>query len=157
MGTGDITSGTRSNALKVFGASGTRPATPHGVAWPPRGYVPYPMLPRSSNRWSFSYPGAGFAAAQVTMSVAGQGIPVTLEPQATGYGDNTLVWRPRLAANGVAGVSYAAPATDTTYTVTVSNVSGSGVPTSFAYTVTVIDPDAAAPPPPEVLFASGFD
>jgi hypothetical protein len=114
------------------------------------------MLPRTSNRWSFSYPGANFAGASVTMSVGGQNIPVTLEGLATGYGDNTLVWRPRLAGPGVAGVSYAQPAADTTYSVTVSGVSGSGVPTSFAYTVTVIDPDAAAAGE-SPLFANQFE
>jgi len=60
---------------------------------------------------------------------------VTLEAQAQGYGDNTIVWRPQ-------GVPTAAPALDTTYTVTVSNVVVSSQARLFAYQVTVIDPDA---------------
>jgi uncharacterized protein YkwD len=129
------------NALYVFGEQTTRPATPDGIAWPPRGFVAYQNLPATSNRWSFSYPGANFANAQVTMSGPSGNIPVTLETLTNGFGDNTIVFLPT-------GVSYAKPDADTSYSVTVSNVGGTGVPASFSYTVTVIDPDAAPPAPP---------
>jgi hypothetical protein len=145
MSTGDVPGGNTpprpANALHVFGAQTTRPATPDGIAWPPAGFVPYQNLPVRSNRWSFSYPGANFASAQVTMSGPGGNVPLTYEALATGFGDNTLVWLPT-------GVSYAQPSADTTYNVTVSGVSGAGVPASFSYSVTIIDPDAAPPPPP---------
>ena len=139
MATGDITPAGSSprptNDLYVLGTFGARPATPDGIAWPPAGFVPFQNLPSRSNRWSFSFPGANFSAATVTMSGPGGSIPVTLETIANGYGDNTIVFRPT-------GVSYARPAVDTTYTVTVAGMTGTGVPPSMSYTVTVIDPDA---------------
>lgn len=153
--TGDVTGFPVSNALWVFngnGSNGPRPATPDGTAWPPRGFVPYAMLPGSSNRWSFSYPSADFSAATVAMQRGGQGVPVTLEAVVDGYGDNTLVWRPQ-------GLSYTKPSTDTAYQIQIGNVRIGGQPRAFAYTVTVIDPDAAGSPPPAPpsLFRNGFD
>ncbi|HVE49665.1 MAG TPA: CAP domain-containing protein [Casimicrobiaceae bacterium] len=144
MTTGDVPGGNApprpANALHVFGATTARPATPDGIAWPPGGFVPYQSLPALSNRWSFSYPGADFTSALVTMSGPSGAIPVTLETVATGFGDNTIVFLPT-------GVSYAKPSADTTYNVTVSNVRGAGVPPSFSYGVKVIDPDAPVPVP----------
>jgi hypothetical protein len=136
MGTGNIPSGggQAANDLWVIGGAGTRPAQPAWVAWPPSGYVPYQVTPRSSGRWSFSYPGATFANAAVFMQRSGTNVPITLETQAQGYGDNTIVWVPQ-------GVSYSAPAGDVTYTVVVSNVVVSSQACLFAYTVTIIDPD----------------
>ena len=152
MSTGDVpgtnTPPRPANALHVFGAQTARPATPDGIAWPPRGFVPFQNLPAASNRWSFSFPGANFANAQVTMSGPAGNIPVTLESLADGFGDNTIVFLP-------SGFSYAQPSADTSYSVTVSNVGGTGVPTSFTYTVTVIDP-AAPPPGPAVATAIEF-
>ena len=62
-------------------------------------------------------------------------ISTVLEPQSIGFGDNTLVWSP---IGGIGG----RPTTDTTYSVLVNNVRISGGVRSFAYNVTVIDPDA---------------
>ena len=42
--------------------------------------------------WSFSYPGANFSQATVTMNPGG---PVSVEPVATGFGENTIVWLPQ--------------------------------------------------------------
>ncbi len=136
MGTGDIPSGSSSgvNALFVIDDNvwGTRPATrdPY-VAWPPRGYVPYLLV---FDRWSFSYPGADFSAASVSMSRGGIAVPVTLEPVTSGFGEPTLVWVPTDAASG------SAPASDITYNVSVRNVLIDGSPRSFDYQVTVFDP-----------------
>lgn len=141
--------GPPSNVLTVIDW-GTRPPTPNGVAWPPHGFVPYQMLPALSNLWSLSYPGADFSAATVTMATDGSSIAVTLEAfqNNAGYGDNTIVWRPFV---GSPGVSYAPPTSaDRRYTVNIANVSGSGVPTSFAYDVIVIDPADA-------VFKDGFE
>jgi hypothetical protein len=139
MGTGSIPSsgGQAANDLWVIGGAGTRPAQPAWVAWPPSGYVPYQVTPRSSGRWSFSYPGATFGNASVLMQRSGTNLPVSLETQAQGYGDNTIVWMPQ-------GVSYSVPAADVTYTVVVSNVIVSSQPHLFTYTVTIIDPDVPA-------------
>jgi hypothetical protein len=128
------------NALYVLGTFGARPATPGGIAWPPAGFVPYQNLPSTSKRWSFSYPGADFTGATVTMTGPAGPIPVTLEAVATGYGDNTIVFVPT-------GVSYGNPGTDTTYRINVSGMTGTNVPSSIEYTVTVIDPMAIAPTP----------
>ena len=136
MATGDTTGNAANrpaNALHVFGPTITRPATPNGVAWPPAGYVPYQTLPALSNRWSLSYPGANFSNATVTMSGPAGAIAVTREPLMDGFGDNTIVFLPT-------GMSYAKPAADTTYAISVSNIAGAGVPPNIQYTVTVIDP-----------------
>jgi len=147
MTTGDVSGGNTpprpANALYVLGPSGTRPATPNGTAWPPAGYVPYQNLPAQSNRWSISYPGADFTNARVAMSGPGGAIPVTFEAIANGFGDNTLVFLP-------SGVSYAKPAADTTYTITVSAIAGAGVPATLQYSTIVIDPDAAVQTPASV-------
>jgi hypothetical protein len=135
------------NALWVFHGWGTRPATPAGVAWPPRGYVPWQLLPDRSNRWSFSWPGASFANATVSMTRDGVplGVP-SYEAIANGYGDNTLVWKPQ-------GVSYVQPAADVTYGVTISGISGGGAPSSIRYAVVVIDPTVLG----EAVFENGFE
>lgn len=148
MATGDVPGGNTpprpANAIYVFGPQNPRPATPNGIAWPPAGFVPYQNLPASSNRWSFSFPGANFSSAQVTMEGPAGAIPVTLEPIATGFGDNTIVFLP-------AGFNYGRPASDTTYTVRITGMSGAAVPPSMQYTVTVIDPAVAGPSPVTVV------
>jgi hypothetical protein len=135
------------NALWVFSGWGTRPPTPDGVAWPPSGHVPWQVLPDASNRWSFSWDGANFANA--TVSMTRDGVPLGLpqyEPVTAGYGDNTLVWRPQ-------GVSYARPDADITYRVTINGISGGGAPASIAYDVVVIDPWVRE----DTVFRDGFD
>jgi uncharacterized protein YkwD len=143
MATGDVSGGNQpprpANAVYVFGPQGARPATPNGVAWPPVGFVPYQNLPSNSNRWSFSFPGANFANAQVALEGPAGPMAVTLEPIATGFGDNTIVFLP-------AGFNYGNPGADTAYTVRITGIGGAGVPTSVQYTVTVIDPAVTAAP-----------
>lgn len=144
MATGDVAGGNTpplpANALYVFGPSTTRPATPDGVAWPPAGFVPYQNLPLRSNRWSLSFPGADFSGASVSMSGPAGAIPVTREPPATGFGDNTIVFLP-------SGVSYGKPPADTAYQIVVSGIAGVNVPQEIRYSVTVIDPDATPSAP----------
>lgn len=135
------------NALWTLGPFGTRPRPTIGVAWPPRGYLPWQLLPSGSNRWSFSWPGANFSSAIVSMSR--DGVPLSTpayESTQNGYGDNTLVWRPMSG-----DVNYAKPHHDTRYHVTISGISGGGAPTTLSYDVTVIDPYLA------VIFANGFE
>ena len=136
MGAGNIpsTGGWAANDLWVIGGAGSRPPQPAWVAWPPPGYVPWQVMPRSSGRWSFSYAGATFTGAAVFMRRAGTNVSLTPEAQAQGYGDNTIVWVPQ-------GIPTSAPLGDTTYSVTVSNVVVSGQPQAFTYAVTIIDPD----------------
>jgi hypothetical protein len=136
MGAGNIpsTGGWAANDLWVIGGSGSRPSQPAWVAWPPPTYVPWQIMPRSSGRWSFSYPGATFTSAAVFMKHNGTNMALTLEAQAQGYGDNTIVWLPQ-------GIPGTAPAADSVYSVTVSNVLVSGQSRAFTYNVTIIDPN----------------
>jgi hypothetical protein len=70
----------------------------------------------------------------VSVSRGGQLLTVNIiSRNANGYGDNTLVWT-------VSGVPATAPATDTSYLVTVEDVLVNGNPQTFSYAVTVIDP-----------------
>jgi hypothetical protein len=132
MATGDVPAESpylRANAIWVIGDSKAAP-TPKFVAWPNRGYVPFGLVPA---RWSLSYPGANFAAASMTMTQGATSVPVTVISRTdNGYGDNTLVWVP--SGLPVAGA-------DMSYNVTVSGMTGSGVPASYNYTVTLFDPN----------------
>lgn len=147
MDSGSIPSQWTANALWVLSGWGARPPTPNGVAWPPRGYVPWPLLPQRSNRWSFSWPGADFSRA--TVSMTRNGVPLaapSYEAITNGYGDNTLVWKPQ-------GVTYAQPTADVTYRVTIGGLSGGGAPASLSYDVIVFDP----PPLANLIFTNGFE
>lgn len=134
MATGDVPNQLPSyyaaNALWVIG-NFKASATARFVSWPNAGYCPGPLVPA---RWSLSYPSANFAAATVTMTSGGSAVATTIISRTdTGLGDNTLVWEP-------AGLP-ADYTVDTTYTVTVAGIAGTGVPASFTYTVTAFNPD----------------
>ncbi|MFN7925696.1 MAG: CAP domain-containing protein [Bryobacteraceae bacterium] len=154
MGTGDVSqTGSGASAFPTANAiwvipsnfSVPRPATRDNfVAWPPKGYVPYQTVPA---RWSFSYPNASFASTTVTMTrPGGVTIPVSLIPVANGYGENTLVW----VANNLDTNTgtWPKPAADERITVTLTNVSASGLPSTVSYDVIAIDPSTASGPPP---------
>jgi hypothetical protein len=142
MGSGDVPQiGTNYAGNAIWVQDGhyfdARPATRDNfVSWPPPGFVPYPVV---FARWSLAYPNADFSAATVTMSTNGVNIPVTLEQVANGYGENTLVWYPS-GLNPSGPVNWPRPGTDTVYRITLQNVRGTGVPSSFSYQVTVFDP-----------------
>ena len=142
MGTGDVPvngSYYGANAVWVFdGRYGSpRPATRDNfVAWPPPGYVPYQLV---YPRWSFSYPGADFSNATVTMTRSGSPVAVRLETLANGYGENTLVWVPD-NQDPNSSFTPVAPGSDTPTNVSISNVLIGGTPQTFTYTVTVFDP-----------------
>jgi len=145
MGTGDVTtvgSYRPTNALWIIDShySNLRPATRDVfVAWPPPGYVPYPVV---YPRWSFSYPRADFSAANISVTRNGQAVAVTKETVANGYGENTLVW----AINGMGSYDqWPLPAQDTPYEVHISNVNIGGQMQEFTYTVIVFDPSNMAP------------
>ena len=151
MGSGDVPpdGGRASNVLWVFDShmwEARPPARDTFVAWPPPGYVPYQVV---YPRWSFSYPAADFSQASVTMTQGQQGVPVSLEAVADGYGENTLVWIPNGMSNSA---SWPKPSSDTAYRVTVSNVIVSGSRRAFTYDVTVIDPAQASKPVPAAEF-----
>lgn len=143
MGVGDIptTNGySAANALWVFddNLQAPRPATREAfVAWPPPGYVPYQVL---YPQWSFAYADADFTNATVTMSHNGTTIAVTLAPVENGYGENTLVWTPSLAAAAQEGDQ---PIADTAYEIIINNVQIGEELRTFRYTVTIFDPATA--------------
>jgi uncharacterized protein YkwD len=145
MGAGDVpvaAGRNGANALWVVdnGTFGSpRPATRDTyVAWPPPGYVPFQV---TYPRWSFSYPGADFSAATVTVTKNSDPISVSLEPITNGFGENTIAWIPD-------GMNHAAnwprPAADVAYQVSLSNVVIGGSAQAFSYDVTIFDPDAIA-------------
>jgi uncharacterized protein YkwD len=156
VATGDVdatsaSSGRSANALWVIGGWGARAPAPNGVAWPPRGYIPYQMLPSGSNRWSLSIQNADFSHATVSMTRNGVALAAPKidafefngQPSGSFIGDNTIVWEPT-------GVTYTKPSLDVVYHVTVSGIVGS--PTSVSYDVTVFDPASKGDP----IFANGF-
>ena len=142
MGTGDVppeNTFNSANATWVFDANlnGPRPATrtPY-VAWPPAGYVPYPIV---YPQWSFALSNADLSAATVTMTSNGVAVAVTQQSYVTGYGENTLVWYPTSLNPGTT-TAFPFGGTDTVYAVTVSNVGTTAGTKNFAYNVTVFDP-----------------
>lgn len=144
MGTGDVAqSGTYpyTNALWVIPTTVAARSTTRDtfVAWPPRGYVPYQFI---FPRWSFSYPQANFGQTTVTVKREGVDLPITLETQAQGYGENTLVW--------VVSSPNVGPGNDVRFQVSVNNVQTSQGLQSFQYEVIAMDPSVAGgwtPPP----------
>ncbi len=143
MGTGDLPNpGVSANALWVFDSNiwNPRPVTREAyVAWPPPGYIPYQVV---YPRWSFAYDEADFSQATVTMTESQQPISTALETFHSGYGENTLVWRPKDMGSWS---TWLKPTSDTRYRVTINNVLIEGSPRSFSYEVTVFDP-AIIPP-----------
>jgi len=105
------------------------------VAWPSAGFFPAPL---NSRFWSLSRANANFSAATVSMTTdGGLAIPVLKQPVVQGFGDNTIVWQiPE--SERVTSVSA-----DTRFHVTVSGITGTGVPASYSYSVTLIEPKAS--------------
>jgi uncharacterized protein YraI len=148
FGTGDVPAGNgypSANSLWVWDSnvSGPRPSTRDGyVAWPPPGYVPYQVV---FPRWTFSYPGAGFGGASVSVTLNGSSVPVTIDSStATGYGENTIVFR----LNGMSpSGAWGNPGADQTYTVRITGASVGGQSRTFTYNVTIFDPSSEDPGP----------
>ncbi|MBI4902483.1 MAG: hypothetical protein HY820_02535 [Acidobacteria bacterium] len=156
MGTGDVTQFPLSSTSPTYGSanaiwvqdghySDPRPTTRDTfVAWPPKGYVPYQVVPR---RWSVSYASANFTSANVTMSVNGVNVPLTkltVQPPSGYIGENTLVWEPATDFTGQ-------PSSDTTVNVTVTGVSGYPGGSTITYSVIIFDPAQGASLQPPVL------
>jgi hypothetical protein len=135
-GTGNYFSGT---ALWVIDSNYSAPRPPTRdsyVAWPPYGYIPYELV---VGRWSFSYPAADFSQASIAMTMNGSTVPLTIDPVANGYGENAIVWEPQAI--------FQAGSPDSTVTISISNVKGSGIPANFTYQVIVFDPSSTVYPP----------
>jgi uncharacterized protein YkwD len=131
IGTGDTSN---ANALWVLGPFGARPSTPNGVAWPPAGFVPYPLVSASA-RWSFSIANTNFAGATVEVrNGQNQIVPINTTIDPMGFGDPSISFLP------TAGSWAYATSGDTVYDVTVSNVNVGGSMRNFSYRVTLITP-----------------
>jgi hypothetical protein len=141
MGTGDIppVSGyNASNALLIFDEHlwEPRPETRDGfVAWPPPGYVPYPVV---FTRWSFSYADADFSRSTVSMGEEGKLLTISVAPLVDGFAENTLVWQ----ITGMdSGQNWPRPNQDTRYTININNVIINGQSLDFSYEVIIFDPN----------------
>lgn len=103
------------------------------VAYPPAGFFPVNL---NSPFWSLSLQGADFSAASVQVTDAsGAAVPILGVNRDNSYGDPAIVWEVGAAA-AVQSVGY-----DTTFHVQVSGILGSGIPSTYSYSVTLIDPD----------------
>lgn len=134
MATGDVPFNGAFNAANAIWVIGNFKAAPAAqfVPWPNAGFIPQGLVPA---RWSLSYPGATMSGATVTMTQGATNVPVSIISNTNPniVGDNSIVWVP----TGV-------PATvtnDLPYTVTVSGITGAGVPTSTSYTTSIFNPD----------------
>ena len=152
MGTGDVppsgsdNTNAAANSTWVFDSSinNPRPATrqPY-VAWPPEGFVPYQVV---FPYWSFALSNADVSLASVTIRSNGVPVPLIIQPQTNGFGENTLVWVPMGLDASCECTAFPFNGTDTVYSVTVSNINNNngvqGVTNliSVSYNVTVIDP-----------------
>ena len=106
---------------------------PTFVSYPPSGFFPAPLNARF---WSLTYPGANFAAATVSVThIGGSLVPVTVMSRNFPAGDSTITWQ---VPSEHAAKSFP---DDRTYSVTVSGISGAGIPTSHNYQVTLVNPN----------------
>ncbi len=100
------------------------------VAWPVRGFNPGALV---FERWSFTLRGATFEGANVTVAKGGQTLSNTVVHRsntANAAPFPSIVWEPQ-------GVNTS-PATDETYTVTVSGVSVGAQKRTYTYDVIVL-------------------
>lgn len=117
-----------------------KPGSARWISWPPRGYVPYPVV---FGYWSVAPHVAGnvdYSDASVTMTRRGGGaISLRRGVSPSPYSpDAALAWMPE-------DLAFAPGMRDETFDVEVRNVRIAGAPRSVRYAVTVIDPASAAP------------
>ena len=139
MGTGDVPGvpaqqcparrqcrmGHRYHARRAVRRASDPPRAAREIPYPPAGFVPYPIV---WPRWSFSYPGADFSAATVTMTRDGQRCPVRSRTASAKHrrADARVGLR---QSDSNSTTPHTKPAGDTTYTVNVNNVRiGSALP-----------------------------
>ncbi len=143
MGSGSVSGGneringyTGANALWVMPKKlGPKSPSLKWVAWPPRGYVPYPVVFR---HWSLAPHIDGridLRKAKVTMRREnGEVVNVQRGVSTSPYApDPALAWIPE-------GLNFGPGMRDETFNIEVSNVGIGGSVRSYRYSVTVIDP-----------------
>jgi len=111
----------------------TASVAPAFVGYPSAGFFPAPL---NTKFWSLTYPGADFRMANVSVTqVGGSSVTTTVRSRDFAAGDPTIVWEVPAAD---AARSFSG---DRTYNITVSGISGVGVPSSHSYQVTFVDPN----------------
>jgi hypothetical protein len=103
------------------------------VAYPAPGYFPADL---NSRYWSLSRRNADFTAATVQMTdQGGNALPIKSVQRSKEYGDPAIIWQvgPAAATRSVYN--------DTTFNVSVSGIRGDGLPSSYSYSVTLINPN----------------
>lgn len=126
-----------SNSLQTIGNRRGEAKSKLGfVAWPSPGYIPYKVVPKGSNRWSFSKKGASLSEAVVIVKNISENITYEIEsksyPSNIGYAP-AIVFSPK-------NFNYSRPTKDTVIQVTVSNVKEGSEYKHYTYNVTLIDP-----------------
>ena len=117
---------------------------PEFVAWPSPGYASVLRMPTSEKRWSFSCSGCSYTGATAEVFSNGASLLMLYEPQALGFGDPTLVFRPQGIFDTVQGGVVTRLKSDLTYDVNVKNVTlPSGVKKDFSYQVIAYDQQTA--------------
>jgi hypothetical protein len=129
MGTGSTS---KANSLWVIGERSESNAKVPFVAWPPEGYVPVDLFLDSNYRWSFSVPNADFSKTKVSMISDRKSISVTKEKFASGFGDNTIVWRTNLILSGIENEKQVS--------VSIENVWIDGKMSNYKYDITFFLP-----------------
>ena len=103
------------------------------VAYPSPGYFPVAV---NSPYWSLSREGADFSSATVKMTdPAGNLVPLINTRRSEDYGDPAIIWEVGPPASNQAIYN------DATYTVSISGIAGKGIPATYEYSVTLINPD----------------
>ncbi len=151
LGTVGIGTTTSSNALTVIGTGRQSRVDAETVSWPPSGHVPWPVVFGRFSMSSSRYPTADYRDAQVTVTVDGTPLNLTVHPVANGYGDNTIV------ADVVIPSALRNAKADATFVMTVSNVSvsSSSPPVTLTSRTIAFDPGAPLPPAPPSGSPSG--
>lgn len=130
----------RANALWVVSdTEGSRPAQ-DVVAWPPKGFVPWPLV---YDKWSVSSnlaPQADYSAARVSVTANGTRLTVKQLPVHEGYADNAIVFQPEIPA------SMRTTESEVAFDVSVSNVLVRGVARTLSYRTTAIGVDTSDAP-----------
>lgn len=103
------------------------------VAFPPPGYFPAAL---NSPYWSISCEDADFSFATVKMTDSqGKSVPVSNISRSNEYADPAIIWQ----VGDDTGTNWVL--NDTAYNVKVSGIGGEGIPASYNYSVTLINPD----------------
>ena len=148
MGSGDVPAGGGNDAYAaIFVVDSEHTGNPLPelretgfFAWPPPGYVPYPVV---YPRWSITIPGANFATAQVTVTKSGAPVSITVDHRAeNGPGEPTMVWRTEVTDTWA---DWNNPGADTSYHVQISNILIDGSYQTVNYDVIIFDPSVPGP------------